>query len=44
VAHEQFILQNQFQELGMREVVGRRLLQAHVERASQAGQTEFFEL
>jgi len=40
VPHREFILQDQFQELGVRQPVGRRFLQTHVEALGQAAQTE----
>ena len=43
LAHGQFVLQDQFQELGMVELMPGRLLQPHLERLGQAGQAQLFQ-
>ena len=43
LAHQQFVLQDQLQELGMAELVAGRFLQAHVERLGQARQSQLVE-
>ncbi len=39
----EFILIDQFEELGMAQTIGRGFLQAHVQRLDQTGETELFQ-
>ena len=42
-AHDQFVLQDQFQELGVVEMVAGRFLQAHVQAFQQPGQAQLLQ-
>ena len=41
--HQELVLQDQLQELGMGQVVARRFVQPHVERLGQAGEPQLAE-